>query len=59
MKKERGVEEIAVECYAGYKGEEAPRSFIHQNRPSRFWKFWIAGMKEESILPGFSTTTSR
>lgn len=25
-------EEIAVECYSGYKGEEIPRSFTHQNR---------------------------
>lgn len=25
-------EEIAVECYAGYKGEETPRAFIYRNR---------------------------
>jgi len=32
MEKEWIFEEIAVECYAGYKGEETPRSFIYQNR---------------------------
>jgi hypothetical protein len=29
MKKEWIFEEIKVECYAGYKGEEAPRAFTH------------------------------
>jgi hypothetical protein len=32
MKKEWVFEEVAVECYAGYKGGETPRAFIYQNR---------------------------
>ena len=32
MKKEWIFEEVVVECYAGYKGEETPRAFIHRNR---------------------------
>ena len=31
MKKERVFEEIQVECYAGYKGEETPRAFVYHN----------------------------
>lgn len=34
MKKEWVFEEVAVECYAGYKGEETPRAFIWQYRRS-------------------------
>jgi len=34
MKKEWVFEEVAVECYAGYKGEETPRAFTWQNRRS-------------------------
>jgi hypothetical protein len=29
MKKEWFAEKIAVECYAGYKGEESPRAFTY------------------------------
>ncbi|MDI6753027.1 MAG: hypothetical protein QME78_01395 [Thermodesulfobacteriota bacterium] len=29
MKKEWVFEEIEVECYAGYKGQETPRAFAH------------------------------
>ena len=25
-------EEVAVECYAGYKGEETPRAFIYRDQ---------------------------
>ena len=32
MKKEWVFEEVIVECYAGYKGEEAPRAFICRNQ---------------------------
>jgi hypothetical protein len=32
MKKEWVFEEAAVECYAGYKGEETPRAFFYQGR---------------------------
>jgi hypothetical protein len=32
MKKEWVFEDVAVECYSGYKGEETPRAFIYQNR---------------------------
>jgi hypothetical protein len=32
MKKEWVFEEVAVECYAGYKGEETPRAFIRRSR---------------------------
>ncbi len=31
MKEEWIFEEIAVECYSGYKGEETPRFFVYQN----------------------------
>ena len=32
MKKEWLFEEVSVECYAGYKGEEAPRAFVYRNQ---------------------------
>ncbi len=32
MKKEWIFEEIEVECYAGYKGEETPRAFVYQGK---------------------------
>ena len=32
MKKEWVFEEIEVECYAGYKGEETPRAFVYQEK---------------------------
>lgn len=32
MKKEWVFEEIEVECYAGYKGQETPRAFAHQGK---------------------------
>jgi hypothetical protein len=32
MKKEWVFEEAAVECYAGYKGEETPRAFSYRDR---------------------------
>lgn len=32
MKKEWVFEEIEVECYAGYKGEECPRAITHQGK---------------------------
>ena len=32
MTKEWVFEEIEVECYAGYKGEETPRAFVYQEK---------------------------
>jgi hypothetical protein len=32
MKAEWVFEEIEVECYAGYKGEETPRAFVYQEK---------------------------
>lgn len=32
MKKEWVFEDIQVECYSGYKGEESPRAFVYQGR---------------------------
>ena len=32
MDQEWILEEISVECYSGYKGEESPRAFIHQGK---------------------------
>jgi hypothetical protein len=32
MEKDWIFEEIVVECYSGYKGEETPRFFSYQNR---------------------------
>lgn len=32
MDKEWVFEEIEVECYAGYRGEESPRAFVHQGK---------------------------
>ncbi len=32
MNKEWVYDEIKVECYAGYQGEETPRAFIHQGK---------------------------
>lgn len=32
MKKEWVFEEIKVECYAGYRGQETPRAFAHLER---------------------------
>ena len=32
MKKEWLFEEVAVECYAGYKEEEIPRAFLYRDR---------------------------
>ena len=32
MKKEWVFQETDVDCYAGYKGEEAPRAFSHEKR---------------------------
>ena len=35
MKKEWVFEEIAVECYAGYKGGENPRAFVYHEKRHR------------------------
>ena len=32
MKKEWIFEDIRVDCYAGYKGEETPRAFVYQEK---------------------------
>jgi hypothetical protein len=46
MKKEWVFEEIEVECYAGYKGEETPRAFVHQGKRHEILKVldrWYEG----------------
>ena len=53
MKKEWVFDEILVECYAGYKGEETPRAFVHQERRYRIAEVldrWYEGSLDPNDL---------
>ena len=59
MKKEWVFEEVAVECYAGYKGRRNSRAFIYQNRRSEILEVldrWYEGGMDP---PGSAIITLR
>ena len=53
MKKEWVFEEIQVECYSGYKGEESPRAFVYlgkRHEVSEVLDRWYEGSVDPEAL---------
>jgi hypothetical protein len=63
MEKDWVFEEIAVECYSGYKGEEYPRFFAYQNRRFEVLeildRWYEGGMNPAGILHNYFRVTIR
>jgi hypothetical protein len=63
LEKDWIFEEVAVECYSGYKGEETPRSFTYQNRRFEILeildRWYEGGMNPTGILHSYFKVKSR